>query len=306
MVMRNVVRRVILADVSSVGAELDRIERHWPAPPWPALHLDRGLTVGSPGRHGRIRYHVESYQPGQRTRWAFTPEVGLAGYNEISVVAGGPGRSVITDELAGRLRGRMLLVWPLGLRWLHEALINDLFDNIERAATGSVRGPGTLDDSHSIRRPSGTPADPSVWAEAIFRDPPPLVAALLGLRNVAVQAVGIPPATRHAFDTISVEGNTVVLGQDDRHLDFRASIVVDSDRVTVLTTATTKNRRGRLYLSLVRLVHPFIVRSMLAHAQRSVIGANASRNADFGRAPTSAPTGSPSRNTSRVGNDSTP
>lgn len=304
--MRNVVRRVIPADVDTVGAELDRIERHWPAPPWPALHLDRGLSAGSPGRHGRIRYHVESYQPGRCTRWVFTPDAGLAGYNEISVVECGPEQAMITDELAGRLRGRMVLVWPLGLRWLHEALINDLFDNIERAATGTLRGSGTLHDSHSIRRPPGTPADPEVWAEATFRDPPAWVAALLGLRNLAVRAVGIPPATRHAFDTISVDGNTLVLGQDDQHLDFRASIVVDDGAVTVATTATTKNRRGRLYLAVIRLVHPFVVRSMLARAQQSVIEASASRSADLGRAPTNAPTGSPSRNTSSVGNDSTP
>jgi hypothetical protein len=289
MVMRNVVRRVILADVDTVGAELDRIERHWPAPPWPALHLDRGLTAGSPGRHGRIRYHVESHQPGRRTRWVFTPDMGLTGYNEIRVLESGPGRAVITDELAGRLRGRMVLVWPLGLRWLHEALINDLFDNIERAATGTLRGSGTLDDRHSIRRPPDTPADPEVWARAIFRDPPSWVAALLGLRNLAVRAVGIPPATRHAFDTISVEGNTLVLGQDDQHLDFRASIVVDDATVSMATTATTKNRRGRLYLAVVRLVHPLVVRSMLARAQRSVSAASASRRADLGRAPMSAP-----------------
>lgn len=129
---------------------------------------------------------------------------------------------------------------------------------------------------------------------------------LLGVRNVAVRAVGVPPATRHAFDTISVEGNTLVLGQDDRHLDFRASIVVDDDTMTVATTATTKNRRGRLYLAVVRLVHPFVVRSMLAHAQRSVNAESASRRAALGRAPTSPPTGSPSRNTSNVGKDSTP
>jgi hypothetical protein len=141
MVMRNVVQRAIPADMDTVGAHLDQIERHWPAPPWPALHLEHGLAVGSPGRHGPISYHVESFEPGRRTRWVFTPDVGLTGYNEISVLDGGPGRTVITDELAGRLHGRMVLVWPVGLRWLHEALINDLFDNIERAATGRVRRP---------------------------------------------------------------------------------------------------------------------------------------------------------------------
>lgn len=141
MVMRNVVQRVIPAGVDTVGAQLDQIERHWPAPPWPALHLDHGLAIGSPGRHGPISYHVESFAPGRRTRWVFTPDVGLAGYNEFSVREGGPGQAVITDELTGRLHGRMVLVWPVGLRWLHEALINDLFDNIERAATGRVRRP---------------------------------------------------------------------------------------------------------------------------------------------------------------------
>ncbi len=82
--------------------------------------------------------------------------------------------------------------------------------------------------------------------------------------------------------------------------------MVDDNTVTVATTATTKNRRGRLYLAVVRLVHPFVVRSMMAHAQRSVNAESASRNAVLGRAPTSAPTGSPSRNTTNVGNDSTP
>jgi hypothetical protein len=285
--MRNVVRRVIPANADAVGAQLERLEVLWPAPIWPALRLDGGLVAGSTGRHGPISYRVETHDVGRRSRWVFSPEVGLTGYNEISVGPDGPGRSVITDVLTGRLRGRMVLVWPVGLRWLHEALINDLFDNIERAATGHVRrrhrhsvwvrtmrwvGKSRTDliDSYSIRRAPQTPTDPEVWADAIFRDPPPWVAALLGLRNVLVRFVGVPPATRHAFDTVSVAGNELVLGQNDRHLDFRASIVVDDRLVTVATTAVTKNRRGRLYLGVVRAVHPFVVRSMLARAQRSL------------------------------------
>jgi hypothetical protein len=283
--MRNVVRRAIPADAETVGAQLERLEVLWPAPMWPALRLDRGLVAGSNGRHGPISYRVETHEVGRRSRWVFSPEVGLTGYNEISVVSDGPGRSVITDVLTGRPRGRMEVVWPVGLRWLHEALVNDLFDNIERAATGRVRRPHRhsgwvrtirwvgksrtdLIDSYSIRRAPQTPTDPEVWADAIFRDPPPWVVALLGLRNVLVRAVGVAPATRHAFDTFSVAGNELVLGQNDQHLDFRASIVVDDRLVTVATTAVTKNRRGRLYLGVVRVVHPYVVRSMLARAHR--------------------------------------
>lgn len=35
----------------------------------------------------------------------------------------------------------MRLLWPLLVRWFHEALVRDLFDNLERTVTGRLADP---------------------------------------------------------------------------------------------------------------------------------------------------------------------
>jgi len=40
-----------------------------------------------------------------------------------------------------RLRGRTRLTWPLAIRWLHDACIEDLLDNAEEALTGALLRP---------------------------------------------------------------------------------------------------------------------------------------------------------------------
>ncbi|MEV7907606.1 hypothetical protein AB0P04_38905, partial [Streptomyces anulatus] len=40
--------------------------------------------------------------------------------------------------IVGTVEGRMAVLWPLVIRWMHEALVHDLFDNAERAATGRM------------------------------------------------------------------------------------------------------------------------------------------------------------------------
>lgn len=143
--MQNIQRRTIDAPGADVGALLDLLstpqDRIWPAPAWSPLHLDAGLAVGSRGGHGRIRYAVTEYEPGRRVRFAFAPGLGLSGYHEFLVVPDGPERCQVVHTAAGRVEGRMRLVWPLVIRWLHEALLHDMFDNIERAATGRLPRP---------------------------------------------------------------------------------------------------------------------------------------------------------------------
>ncbi|MDJ0342589.1 SRPBCC family protein [Streptomyces sp. H10-C2] len=138
--MQNIQRRAIDAPAADVGALLDLLstpqDQIWPAPAWSPLHLDAGLAVGSRGGHGRIRYAVTEYESGRRVRFTFAPGLGLSGYHEFLVVPDGPQRCRIVHTAAGRVEGRMRLVWPLVIRWLHEALLHDMFDNIERVATG--------------------------------------------------------------------------------------------------------------------------------------------------------------------------
>lgn len=142
----NVQQRVVPAPFAVVAPILDRIAEPdggvWPSPPWMSLRLDRGLAVGSRGGHGTIRYEVAGHDPGRWARFAFDPGVGLQGYHEF-VVREVPGGTEITHHLVGTSRpaGRMRWLWPLAVRWLHEALLQDLLDNWERAATGTVRRP---------------------------------------------------------------------------------------------------------------------------------------------------------------------
>lgn len=71
-----------------------------------------------------------------------------------------------------------------------------------------------------------------------------------------------------SFDTGALTETEVLLGADESHLDFRASVLVSGTAVTVSTVACVHNRRGRLYLMFVRLGHPLVVRAMLARANR--------------------------------------
>jgi hypothetical protein len=145
MIMRNVQSRRIAAPPARVGALLDRLagadDPLWPSGPWPALRMDRGLSLGSEGGHGPIRYRITEYDPGRRIRLVFDPSVGLHGHHEFTVEPDGPQRSRLVHTLSARTSGAMRWRWPVMIRWIHEAMVQDLLDNAERAATGGLSGP---------------------------------------------------------------------------------------------------------------------------------------------------------------------
>jgi hypothetical protein len=125
-------------------------------------------------------------------------------------------------------------------------------------------------DAYAVALPAGHDADPHAWAGAVFRGPPPWLRLLFGLRELAVRAVGIEPADGHTFDTVDWRPDEVLLGSDQRHLDFRASVLVTSGRVVVSTVVHVHNRRGRVYSAVVRPLHPWVVRRLLARAARTM------------------------------------
>jgi hypothetical protein len=305
--MLNVHERPINAPVEVVGALLDRLasadDPLWPTPAWPPLHFDRPLAVGATGGHGPIKYSVEAYEPGRRVRCRFDPSL-ADGHHELTVEAREDGRCVMRHVISARMRGVMLLLWPLSIRWLHDALIEDLLDNAELAATGRLRKPAAwpavvrwqhrlswpkatfsplperatlaraamehpdLVDSWKIPVWSGMPADPGTWAAAIFHRPPGWVSALMRLRNRLAGLIGIERGDQHSFDPIARTDSEHLLGTDAGHLDFRASILVEPHAVILTTVARTHNRRGRVYLAIIRVVHPAIARGMLRDASR--------------------------------------
>ena len=145
--IRNVHERVINASIESLGALLDGLgqkdDRLWPSQSWTPMVLDRPLAVGADGGHGVIRYYVSEYEPGRRVRFTFHPRTGIIGAHELGLDALDDERSRIRHVLIGRTSGAMRVMFPAAVEPLHDAVIEDLFDNAEREATGTVVRPAT-------------------------------------------------------------------------------------------------------------------------------------------------------------------
>lgn len=128
-------------------------------------------------------------------------------------------------------------------------------------------------DAYAVLTPRGAPCrDPQEWADAIFHGPPLWVRALFGVREVVVRLVGIERGGGHVFATVNWVPGEVLVGTDQAHLGFRASVLVEPGRVVLSTVVQLRNRRGRCYSALVRRIHPWVVRGMLARASRKMAG----------------------------------
>jgi len=115
-------------------------------------------------------------------------------------------------------------------------------------------------------------------ARRAFERMPKWVDKLMGLRNVLVRPFGLkhdPEAAASGaprvgmFLVISNDPGEIVLGFDDRHLDFR--IVVQTEAledqqttVRMMTLIKRHNLLGRFYLSVIMPFHKLIVASTLS------------------------------------------
>ncbi|WP_207781917.1 DUF2867 domain-containing protein [Phytoactinopolyspora limicola] len=309
--MLNVHERTIAAPAHRVGALLDQMasddDRLWPSPAWLPMRFDRPLQVGADGGHGDVRYTVSDYEPGRRIEFTFQPGAGLDGRHELVVESLDEDRCVLRHILTAQPRGLMRILTPIMLLPLHNALLEDLLDNAEIAATGRLTRPARWSpwvrlwrgitefpkptavsvpaaaalarevfdridfaDAWQVPLRPGLPVDPQVWVDATFADPPRAVAGLMWLRNHLVRLVGIRRETRRAFDVINRTEGEVLLGTDSGHLDFRASMLVDSGTVTLTTVTRINNRRGRFYMAFVSRIHPMVVRRMLRRGLRKL------------------------------------
>jgi hypothetical protein len=116
-----------------LGALLDQMAGPksplWPVRRWPPMILDRPLEVGASGGHGPIRYRCTAYRPGRRAEFTFTVPI-VEGIHIFSVRKGRePGTSVLRHAMIIRPRGVGRLIWPVALRWLHDACLEDLLDH---------------------------------------------------------------------------------------------------------------------------------------------------------------------------------
>ncbi len=316
--MRNIHERHIAASAERVGAVVETLasdhDQLWPGATWAPMVLDGGLEPGSRGGHDGIRYAVTAHEAGRRVEFAFDRSTGIDGTHALTVVDLGDGTSLLRHVLEGRAHGPMVLLWPLAVRWAHDALVEDAFDLAEaalnvgptvparwspwvrllrkalpaatdRADVRQVVTPAELisaaglpsvdfTDTFALRLPAGSSRDVEDWHRALITaGTPAWVAALMAVRNRVAQGLGLDTAGGSSdtspFTLLGRVGNSLVVGADDKHLDFRGVLRVVGDDLQCATVVHEHNATGKAYFTVVKPFHRRIVPALLRRARRS-------------------------------------
>lgn len=130
----NVHKRAIQQPAAVIGALLDTLatkeDRMLATDKWPRMRLDKGLAIGSKGGHGPIRYTVVDYTPEKSVTFQFDMQ-GFDGFHRFDIRAMGNNESELLHTIDMHTSGIATLKWVIGIRWLHDALIEDAFDKVE-------------------------------------------------------------------------------------------------------------------------------------------------------------------------------
>jgi hypothetical protein len=125
-------------------------------------------------------------------------------------------------------------------------------------------------DTYQIATRSGKPA--AEIAKELMRLPA-WATWLFKLRNAIVGVFGLrADSADTAFPIISEREEEVVSGLGDSHLDFRASVLKDSQAGTVSLTTVVhfNNVWGRIYFLPVKPFHKLIMKALLRRYLKSV------------------------------------
>lgn len=145
-----------------------------------------------------------------------------------------------------------------------------------------------LADAYAVRLPPGASGDPEVLARFVFAQQAPWVGGLMHVRDALVAGLGLKTAKHLAslggsgnrsrvgiFKIYGTSDTEIVLGEDDKHLDFRVSVLCSGEpasegdrRLVVSTVVHCHNRLGRAYLFLIAPFHRLVVQSSLRRAAR--------------------------------------
>ncbi|MDY7539776.1 DUF2867 domain-containing protein [Undibacterium sp. RTI2.1] len=143
-----------------------------------------------------------------------------------------------------------------------------------------------LADAYSVRLPPDASDDPEVLARFVLSQQAPWAHQLMRLRDVLVAGFGIKTSQQlvessdkdvrriYIFKIYEKSSNEIVLGENDKHLDFRLSVMLQSQPnhpepvryLTISTVVHCHNHLGRAYLRLIAPFHRLIVKSYLLRA----------------------------------------
>lgn len=145
-----------------------------------------------------------------------------------------------------------------------------------------------LADAYSVELPAGASTNPEQLARFIFSQQSPVVSKLMAVRDAIVAGFGLKTAKQLTslsaddmanrvgiFKIYSKSDTEIVLGEDDKHLDFRLSVLCSGQaapascrRLVVSTVVHCHNRLGRIYIFVIAPFHRLIVQSALRRAAR--------------------------------------
>ena len=125
-------------------------------------------------------------------------------------------------------------------------------------------------------------------AQHLLTDMPCWIRSLLAVRDLAVSPFGLKTTSSlptnatirssvevgeaiNFFHVRRIDEDEIILGEDDRHLDFRIAVRRDRDkpsRISLATWVRTHNPLGAAYLRTITAFHILIVNSSLARLAR--------------------------------------
>ena len=146
-----------------------------------------------------------------------------------------------------------------------------------------------LADAFAIRLPAGTSGDPEVLWRFVMAQQPRWIGWLTNLRDAIVAGLGLKTARDLArrsegaredrialFKVYARSESEIILGEDDRHLDFRLSVLCSpgafprtGSQLTVSTVVHCHNRLGRAYLLVIAPFHRLVVKASLRRAAQA-------------------------------------
>ncbi|MBN4057927.1 hypothetical protein JYT34_00620 [Olleya sp. AH-315-K02] len=137
MKVLNVHKRIIGQPKENVSKLLETLstkdDKIWPNEKWPAIRFKNGLKIGSRGGHGIIRYTIVDYIEGEHIKFRFTKPKGFHGTHEFNIIEHNLNQVEINHIIKMKTSGVAIFTWPFAIRWLHDALIENAFDNIENS-----------------------------------------------------------------------------------------------------------------------------------------------------------------------------
>lgn len=155
-----------------------------------------------------------------------------------------------------------------------------------QSAVAAVYASTNLADAFAVQLPFGTSSDPEVLSRFLLAQQPRWIGWLTSVRDAIVVCLGLKTAKHLA--TLSSSGRSdrigifrvygksdteVVLGEDDKHLDFRLSVLRTpgasptlGGQLTVSTVVHCHNLLGRVYIGVIAPFHRLVVKASLRHA----------------------------------------